>query len=221
MSTTTLNAFGGSYHFQPKAPSRNVTGLAVVVGLHVVVGYALMSGLAQKVVKVIKKPLEAAVIQEVTLPPPPPPPKVVKVEQAPKTQTPPPAYVPPPEVVPQPSAPVLSSTTATPPPEPVIAPPAPAPVPAAPPAPPKQVRADIGASCPGQVRPDVPRGAEGVSGVVKAQALIRDGVVKDVTILSGPKVFHAAVRSAMLQYKCVSTGDGEILATQQFVFEAN
>ena len=56
---------------------------------------------------------------------------------------------------------------------------------------------DIAASCPTQVRPEVPRGAEGVSGVIRAQATIRDGVVKEVNILSGPKVFHSAVRSAM------------------------
>jgi protein TonB len=53
---------------------------------------------------------------------------------------------------------------------------------------------------------------------VKAQALIRDGVVKDVTILSGPRVFHAAVRNAMLQYKCVSE-PGDVLAPQEFVFK--
>ncbi|MBN9697529.1 MAG: energy transducer TonB, partial [Zoogloea sp.] len=96
MSTITAN-----YHFQPKDPSRSATGLVVVVGLHVVLGYALVSGLARDIVKVIKKPLDAAVIQEVKLPlPPPPPPKVVKLE-APKLKTPPPpAYVPPPEVTP-------------------------------------------------------------------------------------------------------------------------
>ncbi len=213
MSTITAN-----HHFQPKDPSRNATGLVVVVGLHVVLGYALVSGLARDIVKVIKKPLEAAVIQEVKLPPPPPPPKVVKVEQAPKTRTPPPAYVPPPEVTPHAApAPVIAVASPTPPPEPaVIAPPAPP----APVAPPKPVRQDIAASCPGQVRPEVPRGAEGVGGIIKAQALIRDGAVREVTILSGPKVFHSAVKSAMLQYKCVSGGEADIVATQQFVFEA-
>ena len=212
MSTITAN-----YHFQPKDPSRNLTGLVVVVGLHVVLGYALVSGLARDIVKVIKKPLDAAVIQEVKLPPPPPPPKVVKVEQAPKVKAPPPpAYVPPPEVVAPVSAPVIAASTPTPPPEPaVIAPPAPP----APVAPPKPQRMDIAASCPNQVRPEVPRGAEGVSGVIRAQAVIRDGIVKEVTILSGPKVFHSAVRSAMLQYRCVS-GDADIVAVQQFVFEA-
>jgi protein TonB len=42
-------------------------------------------------------------------------------------------------------------------------------------------------------------------------------VVKEVTILSGPSVFHAAVRAAMLQYKCTAES-GEITATQEFVF---
>ena len=59
---------------------------------------------------------------------------------------------------------------------------------------------------------------DGTQGVVKAQALIKDGAVKEVTILSGPRVFHAAVRSAMLQYKC-ATDAAEILATQEFNFK--
>ena len=59
---------------------------------------------------------------------------------------------------------------------------------------------------------------DGTEGVVKAQVLIRDGVVKDVTILSGPRVFHAAVRNAMLQYKCTQDA-GEVLATQEFNFK--
>ena len=59
---------------------------------------------------------------------------------------------------------------------------------------------------------------DGTQGVVKAQALIKDGVVREVTILSGPRIFHSAVRSAMLQYKC-ATESAEILATQEFVFK--
>jgi protein TonB len=57
----------------------------------------------------------------------------------------------------------------------------------------------------------------GIGGVVRAQVLIKEGVVKEVTILSGPSVFHAAVRAAMLQYKCTAES-GEITATQEFVF---
>jgi protein TonB len=211
MSTITANnAFG------PAAPSRSATGLVVVVGLHIILGYALISGLARDIVKVIKKPLDAAVIQEVSLPPPPPPPKIKPQLVAKAVTPPPPAYVPPPVVAPPVNAPVIAATTATPP----VAPPVIAPPPPPPPVEiPKPQRAEMGASCPTQVRPEVPRGAEGVSGVVKAQAVIRGGSVREVTILSGPKVFHAAVRSAMLQYKCVA-GDGDIVATQQFVFEA-
>lgn len=59
---------------------------------------------------------------------------------------------------------------------------------------------------------------DGTEGVVKAQVLIKDGVVKEVTILSGPRVFHAAVRNAMLQYKCPLDA-GEALATQEFNFK--
>jgi protein TonB len=60
---------------------------------------------------------------------------------------------------------------------------------------------------------------DGTEGVVKAQATIRDGAVRDVTILSGPRVFHASVKAAMMQYKCTGAGSGEMLATQEFVFK--
>jgi protein TonB len=43
-------------------------------------------------------------------------------------------------------------------------------------------------------------------------------VVQEVTILSGPRVFHAAVKSAIAQYKCVADGP-EVLATQEFSFK--
>ena len=46
-----------------------------------------------------------------------------------------------------------------------------------------------------------------------------DGVVKEVTILSGPRVFHAAVRTAMLDYRCTNDGTGDVLATQEFNFK--
>jgi protein TonB len=48
---------------------------------------------------------------------------------------------------------------------------------------------------------------EGTSGVVSFQVQIKDGVVRDVTILSGPRVFHSAVRNAVMQYKCISAGE--------------
>lgn len=79
---------------------------------------------------------------------------------------------------------------------------------------------EIATLCSTQIKPDMPRKAlqEGAEGVVRAQALVRDGAVKEVTILSGPRVFHAAVRDAMLQYKC-SGGPGDVLVPQEFVFK--
>ena len=59
---------------------------------------------------------------------------------------------------------------------------------------------------------------DGSEGVVKAQVVIKDGAVRDVTILSGPRVFHAAVKAAMMQYKCTADAT-EIVATQEFVFK--
>ena len=68
--------------------------------------------------------------------------------------------------------------------------------------------------------PEMPRKAlqEGISGVVRAQARISGGAVQEVTILSGPRVYHAAVRAAMLKYQCNATS-GEVLATQEFEFK--
>jgi protein TonB len=57
-------------------------------------------------------------------------------------------------------------------------------------------------------------------GVVKAQIILKGGVVQDVTILSGPRVFHAAVKAAIMQYKCVADGSSaEVTATQEFKFK--
>jgi periplasmic protein TonB len=74
-------------------------------------------------------------------------------------------------------------------------------------------------ACPGQVAPETPKMAirGGVTGEVVAQALIVGGKVTEVRILSGPPVFHNAVRAAMLQYRCVS-GAAEARVTQHFSF---
>ena len=81
-----------SYAVQ-KDSSRRLVGLAVVVTLHAALIYALVYGLARKIVEVVRQPLETKIIEEVKAPPPdrPPPPP-------PKLTTPPPPYIPPPEV---------------------------------------------------------------------------------------------------------------------------
>ncbi len=220
MSTNTLEL---DYRFETRDSSQRFKGIVIVVVLHALLGYALVSGLARKGLNLIKKPLEAVVIQEVIIPPPPPPPpppkKIEKLPDAPKVEAPPPPFVPPPDVTPPvtSNAPVIQSV-ATPPPAPAVIAPPPPPPPAPVATGPK--RASIGLACPTQVPPEMPRKAlkEGIEGVVKAQIHIRGGTILDVTILSGPRVFHAAVKEAMMQYTCVTDG-GEVIATQEFNFK--
>lgn len=216
--------------YKPKDASRRYKGIAIVVALHILIGWAIVSGTAKNALVALKKPLEAVVIQEVIIPPPPPPPppppKEIKPKEVPKVEAPPPPFVPPPDVAPPATltAPVVQAV-ATPPPTPAVIAPPPPPAPPAPPPPPPPPkpavnRSDIRVACPTQVQPEMPRRAiqNGIGGVVRAQVLIKEGVVKEVTILSGPSVFHAAVRAAMLQYKCTAES-GEITATQEFVFK--
>jgi protein TonB len=103
-------------------------GLGLVVLLHILVFWAINSGLAKKFVKVIKGPVEAQLIEDAKpdIPPPPPPPP-------PKSAPPPPAYVPPVDVPTTATAGVnaIASVSAT---------PAPPPAPAAPPPPVVAVR---------------------------------------------------------------------------------
>jgi protein TonB len=200
-------------------PGKRTTGWVIVVALHLFIAWALVTGTARKGLELIKKPMEAAVIQEVIIPPPPPPPppppkEIVKPQ--PKMEAPPPPFVPPPEVSPPPSNAPAVTAVQTPPPAPApIAPPPAAPAPPAPPA-----RVEMSIVCPTQVKPEIPRQAarENISGTVVAQAKISGGNVTEVNILSGPRVYHTAVRSAMMQYKCVASG-GDVVATQEFVFK--
>jgi protein TonB len=116
---------------------RNVAGLVVVVGFHVLLGWALVNGLARSVIEVIKAPLETRLIEEIK---PPPPPPLEAPPPRPKLAPPPPAYVPPPEVrvapPPTPAPTITAQQVEPPPPAPVVieppAPPAAAPVAAAP-----------------------------------------------------------------------------------------
>lgn len=216
MSTAAMN-----YTYEHQDPSRRIKGIVIVILVHALIGYALVSGMARTGLNFLKKPLEAVVIQEVIIPPPPPPPppkKVEKLPDAPKVDAPPPPFVPPPEVTPPvtSNAPVIQSVSTPPPTPAVIAPPPP-------PAPPVATgprHTSIGLACPTQVPPEMPRKAlqDGIEGVVKVQIHIKAGTIVDVTILSGPRVFHANVKAAVMQYKCVSD-DGDVIATQEFSFK--
>lgn len=130
------------YAQQQRNPGKHLTGFTVVVILHLLLGWALLNGLARTVIEVIKNPLETKIIEEVKPPPPPPP---ENLPPPPKFAPPPPSFMPPPEVQiqnPQP-APTITVTREAPPPAPPVTI-APAPTPAAPPAP-VAVRAAVAA----------------------------------------------------------------------------
>jgi periplasmic protein TonB len=113
-------------------PTKHPVGLIVVAVMHLLLGWALVNGLARKIVEVVKAPIETKIIEEVKPPPPPPP---ENLPPPPKNLPPPPSFVPPPEVqVNQPVvAPTITTTNVVPPPAPVAI------APAAPPAPPAPV----------------------------------------------------------------------------------
>ena len=53
-------------------PTKHFVGIAAVILFHGFVIYALMTGLAKKVIEVVRAPIETKVIEEVKKPPPPP-----------------------------------------------------------------------------------------------------------------------------------------------------
>lgn len=125
VAMNTGNAGRSSYLQRQRAPKNHLPGITFVIVLHIIIIYALVSGLARKAVELVQKPLETKLIAEQVKPPeetkPPPPPKIV---------APPPPFIPPPEiniqvaVTPSPAA--ISAVTTTAPPK-EAPPPAPAP----------------------------------------------------------------------------------------------
>ena len=187
------------YAQQQRSPGKHLTGITVVIILHLALGYALINGLATKVMNVIKQPLETKIIEEVKKPPPPdtpppPPPKMVQVM---------PTFVPPPEVQIQApvSAPVISNVTAVAP--PVYAPPAP-------PAPVAVAAPSVGVACPNsqQIRTDIkypPQARkDGLQGDVLIEfTLAASGEIKDIEVKSSTnRAFNSAAINATRQFKC-------------------
>jgi len=200
---------------QQRDPTRHLIGITVVIVLHVIVIYALVTGLASKAIQVIKKPLNATIVEEIKVPPPPPPPPPKKVE-IPKVPPPPEQpYIPPPDIPPPvvQSEPVIAAVTPTPPATPpVIAPPPP-------PAPPAKPAIRKGITAISKVDPVYPKQAimKGIdSGTVVAHVYIDEkGNVTEVKIIQAdpPKYFDRSVIDALMQWKFAAEGEkfiGEI-----------
>ncbi len=208
-----MDSFSTHRPFHPQAHAR-ATGVAVVAGLHVLLVYALWSGLQHDFVQLIRT--HTTMVVEVPQVEPPPPMPIVKEPVSRRAPAdPPPVYTPQAEA-PADTTPVqtIAATAELPSNPPTLS--APAIASDAPPAAPTDIRL----ACPHMVKPEMPRQAvqNGTSGVVRATAIIRNGMVREVVDLTGPRVFHAAVRAAMLQYRCDAMA-GSISATQEFNFQ--
>ncbi len=200
------------YAQQQRDPTKHVIGIGFVVLVHVLVIWALLSGLGSAVIQIIKKPLTATIIEEVKLPPPPPPPPPKKIIEPPKAQqVPVETFVPPPDVpVPTTTAPVISAVTAAPPTEPfVIAAPTPAPVVVAPPKPAVRrgvvrISGDDPAYPKDAIRAGVSKGR-----VVARLQIDEKGNVTEIQIVtSEPRgVFDKVVRIALERWKFTAEGE--------------
>jgi protein TonB len=184
-----------NYAERERNPAKHLPSIAAVVLLHIVIGYALINGLARRVIEVLKPPIETKIIEEIKKPPPdvPPPPP-------PKLAAPPPPFIPPPEIniqIPQVvQAPTITVQTTTPPPPgpPVIQ----RPVETQP-----AIRKEYKASY--RVEPTFPRQAisQGLSGNVIAWVHVApNGTVSNVEIKSSPnRLFDREVIRALSQWK--------------------
>src|SRR6476620_4704129 len=103
-----LEVFRVNFAESQRNPGKHPTGLIIVIIMHVLLAYALVSGLAKKVVD--KVMVTETKLVEAPPPPPPPPPK--DLPPPPKNLPPPPVYVPPPPVdVTPPPTPTQITTT--------------------------------------------------------------------------------------------------------------
>ncbi|KQP46251.1 hypothetical protein [Pseudorhodoferax sp. Leaf274] len=129
---------------QEKQGASRFTGIGIVVLIHLLIGWALASGLARKAVEAVAGPIDVKVVEE-QVKPPPPPERIVP--PPPDMKAPPPPFVPPPEVqvaAPPPPNAIQAPVSETPPAVREVvaaAPPAPTPAPAPAPVPPPPVPA--------------------------------------------------------------------------------
>lgn len=78
-----------------KQPGKNFTGIAIVIILHVLVGYGIINGLGKRMITKMTEAVETKIIEEQK---PPPPPDIPPPPPPPEMKAPPPPFIPPVEV---------------------------------------------------------------------------------------------------------------------------
>ena len=229
-------------------PSRHLTGIMLVLLFHVALIYALLSGLAKRVVDVVRSPLETEIIEEPKKPLPPLP--ELALPPPPLLAPPPPPFIPPPEIrlrqppppppivavqpAPPPAPIVIAPVPAPAPPAPVAAPPAPpAPPPPPPPAPappapkpaPAPVSAGVACSNYREVVSEAvyPRQARrlGIPGgdVLMQFTLTANGQIRDIKALRAThRVFAQASARVIGSFKCLGQGR-DVIVTVPFSYK--
>ncbi len=200
---------------QQRNPAKHLVGIAFVVIFHILLVYALVNGLAQRVVDAVKKPVEVKIVEEVKPPPPPP----QNLPPPPKLAAPPPPFIPPPEV-PISAPPPVVAITQTPPPAPqnyqqqVAAPTQAAPAPAGP----KNVRAGCSNVNAVQAAAEYPAAAikKGISeATVRVNFTLKaNGEIADVHVQSSNRMFDNVAASMVSQLKCAPSGSDQPFAWQ-------
>jgi protein TonB len=205
--------------------TRRLIAISGVVLLHVLVLYALITGLARDVVKVLQNKVEVAVISEPPPPPPPPPPpKVIKVAEQIAPSVAPPAYVPP--VLNPPRASAENAIVAVSSDAPKDTPPS---APAAPVQEAPKGPVSVFGNCSNIGRPDYPEQAlaDEIQGVIKVRFGVGAGGKPDgiASINFSGDIppgyrgqFRAAISKALQSYSC-KTNLGDTLLEQEFAFK--
>ncbi|MFM0662953.1 energy transducer TonB [Paraburkholderia sediminicola] len=204
------NVRGDMYYETRKTSGRQLLGLAMVIGLHIFFVYVLVSGLANKAIQMVTKPVIARIVSE---PRPAPPKEVVAIPSRvdpPRAKTPPSRQV----VRPTPTRPPVAQpatpmTTINVPVATQTAPAAPAPVHREAPA-----QASVGVVCPNsaEIRSSIryPREAQrdGITGdVVIGFTVGTNGSIRNVTVVrSADPVLDRAAADAVEKFRCVAQG---------------
>jgi protein TonB len=193
-------------------PRRHFLGISIAILFHIFIVYALVSGLAKKVVDVVRAPIETKVIEEIKKPPPPP---EIVVPPPPKMEAPPPPFIPPPEVqiaTPPPQQPTITVQQTTPPPPQDIRPVAPTVV-AQPPAQTGPVSAGVVCSNFTTVMGEVAYPREAArQGIEKGEATVQftvgpTGQIKDIKVISSTHPIFARNSVRIVgDYKCQGQG---------------